>query len=151
MPETSLEAAADVARLGGIWHSDGSRHRSGQHVTEGAPRRPMLFVQPQQGRPTLRLAYLFSGASREASIAQHLKGMCEEVGIGLDVEEIDIHVGGSAHDLLDGEKQKSSWGALMRGSTTSRSCRWHAARGRELTGPIVLVHLRSEIVNIHGA
>ena len=63
-------------------------------------------MQPQEGRPTLRIAYLFSGVQRTSSIAQHLKGIGEKAGIGFDVEEIDIHVGGASHDLSDKEKQE---------------------------------------------
>ena len=42
----------------------------------------------------LNVCYLFSGVSRKASIAQHLSQMCTAEGIGLVVEEIDIHIGG---------------------------------------------------------
>ena len=27
--------------------------------------------------------------------------MCKAEGIGLEIEEVDIHIGGKAHDLLD--------------------------------------------------
>ena len=84
-------------------------------MTEGASRRPTLLVRPHEGRPTLRIAYLFSGVQRNTSIAQHLKGMCEKAGIGLDVEEIDIQVGGAAHDLLDKEKQEELMGRIEAG------------------------------------
>ncbi len=44
------------------------------------------------------MAYLFSGSQRKASIAKLLQKLCEEAGLGFEVEEIDILVGGSEHN-----------------------------------------------------
>ena len=54
-----------------------------------------------EGFPTIRVAYLFSGKERRASIAEELRRLCLASGLGLQFEQLDIHVGGDAHDLLD--------------------------------------------------
>ena len=55
---------------------------------------PTVHLPPQNGKETLKVAYFFSGIRRKASIAQSLKKMCAEAGIGLEFYEIDILVGG---------------------------------------------------------
>ena len=47
------------------------------------------------------MAYFFSGTKRRASIAESLRTRCEAAGVQLVIEEIDILVGGAAHNLLD--------------------------------------------------
>ena len=106
-PEVALEAAAQAAVHRGVWQTDGSRHTVGQQVTEENARQSPLLVAPREGRSTLRVAYLFSGVRRKASIAQELKILCEEAGIGLEVTEVDILIGGSEHDLLDRQAQEA--------------------------------------------
>ena len=99
-PEVALEAAAEAAIHLGAWQTDGSRHTVGQRMT-GDPKQSPLLLEPREGRTTLRVCYLFSGVQRKASIAQELKKLCEAEGIGLLINEVDILVGGSDHDLLD--------------------------------------------------
>ena len=53
-----------------------------------------------EGMPTYRVAYFFSGAHRKGSVAHHLLALCVCSRHGLDFHEVDIMVGGSAHDLL---------------------------------------------------
>ena len=60
-----------------------------------------MLVQPKGDKPTLRVAYFFSGVTRKASIADELGKLCERDGFGLQVFEVDVLVGGSEHDLLD--------------------------------------------------
>ena len=68
--------------------------------------RGAITVKPsRENGSTLRVAYLFSGISRKSSIASELKKLCEQSGLGLIVDEIDIYNGGSSHDLLDPEVQ----------------------------------------------
>ena len=69
-------------------------------------------VEPKEGKPVLRMAYFFSGVKRKASIAEHLRKMCEKSGFGLTVFEIDVLVGGSEHNLLDREAQ-NTWLARL--------------------------------------
>ena len=49
---------------------------------------------------------MFSGVKRKASIAQYLLELCKHEGVGLQVDEIDIHVGGASHDLLSRDAQE---------------------------------------------
>ena len=63
----------------------------------------LVSVPPRDGGPTMRVAYLFSGRHRKASIAEELKLLCKNSGFGLHFEEVDIMVGGGEHDLLDSE------------------------------------------------
>ena len=62
-------------------------------------------VAPRDGAHTIRVAYLFSGKARRASIAEELRRLCEKSGMGLSFEQIDIYVGGASHNLLDKERQ----------------------------------------------
>ena len=76
-------------------------------------------MRPQrEGGKTIRLAYLFSGLSRRASIASELKLLCEKSGIGLEVDEIVIYNGGSSHDLLNPVIQVESSSRSRTASTT---------------------------------
>ena len=59
-------------------------------LAQGDP--SVLLVAPD-GRPTLRVAYFFSGAQRKASLAEALKKLCSASQFGLRFEEIDIMVG----------------------------------------------------------
>ena len=74
-------------------------------VNVGSATPGMVSVAPRDGRSTMRVAYLFSGRHRRASIAEELKALCEHSGSGLEFEELDILIGGSAHNLLDAERQ----------------------------------------------
>ena len=42
---------------------------------------------------------------RKASVGEHLKRLCRKEGLGLVVHGVDVLVGGSEHDLLDGPGQ----------------------------------------------
>ena len=64
----------------------------------------------------MRVAYLFSGRHRRASIAEELKALCISSGFGLAFEELHILIGGEEHDLLDSEKQSQLLGRLEEGA-----------------------------------
>ena len=104
-PELPYAAVSNPAMKDGVWMSDGSRH-----VLDGQLKRPSqsgftVTAEAQKGFPTLRVAYFFSGIARKASIGNALKSLCEKEGYGLELEEVDILVGGSEHDLLSKEAQ----------------------------------------------
>ena len=77
--------------------------------------KPTLRLAPGKGGKTLRVLYLFSGVSRRASIAESLKALCKEDGMGLEVHDVDIHVGGTAHDLLDVSVQEEYIAQILAG------------------------------------
>ena len=106
---------SEAAKVGGSWQPDGSRHALKQRLTVVDPTDPTLRVPPREGRRSLRVLYLFSGVSRKASIAQSLKTLCEADGNGLDFFEVDILVGGSAHDLLSKDVQESYIARILEG------------------------------------
>ena len=58
-------------------------------------------------KPTLRVAYFFSGIQRKSSLAQSLKRLLEPDGFGLIVYEVDILVH-AKHNLID-EATQESW------------------------------------------
>ena len=95
----------NTALVDGVWQSDGSQHASVGQVKPGDSKRPALTVAARNGQTTLKVAYFFSGIRRKASIAEALKTLCENSGLGLEFTEIDILVGGAAHDLFDKQKQ----------------------------------------------
>ena len=80
-------------------------HSRPARTSAGSGEPGVVTSDPRDGRPTMRVCYLFSGRHRRASIAEELRRLCERSGSGLRMEEIDIMIGGSAHDLLDAEKQ----------------------------------------------
>ena len=104
-PEDAVADAVNSALVGGIWQSDSSQHTANASRSNLETSRFTVRAAPRDGKPTLRVAYFFSGIERKASIGNQLKQRCEAAGFGLDFEEIDIHVGGSAHDLLDRDRQ----------------------------------------------
>ena len=106
---------ADAAKVAGVWQSDGSQHTSKRQVKAGDPYVPNVRVSPREGRRTLKVLYLFSGVERRASIADHLKRLCCADGTGLDFYDVDIHVGGSSHDLLDGDVQEDYIARILAG------------------------------------
>ena len=93
----------DAAKIGGVWQTDGSQHKQTRRVNAGDSREPTVHVPPRDGRRSLRVLHLFSGVERRASIAHFLQILCKKEGVGLDFFDVDIHVGGSALDLLDDE------------------------------------------------
>ena len=123
------------------WRSD-SAQDVGPIVTEEGRSKGILRFPPRDGGPTLRVAYLFSGVSRKASIASELKHLCMQSGTGLNVEEIDIYNGGSAMDLLDANIQSELEARIKDAqfdvviisppcSTWSRACQLQAASRRQ--------------------
>ena len=100
-----LTEFVNTAMVNGVWQSDGSQHASVGQVKPGDSSRPTLTVAARSGMTTLKVAYFFSGIRRKASIAEALKKLAEDSGIGLEFTEIDILVGGAAHDLFDKKKQ----------------------------------------------
>ena len=95
----------NTALVDGVWQSDGSQHASKDQMMPDLGTRPSVRVAPRKGMRTLKVAYFFSGLHRKASIADHLRTMCRKSGFGLDFWEIDILVGGKAHDLMAKEAQ----------------------------------------------
>ena len=83
------------------WRPDTDQTVAQRVTEEGGP----TVVPPRDGAGTIRVAYLFSGKARRASIAEELKLLCERSGRGLLFEQIDIYNGGTAHDLLDKDRQ----------------------------------------------
>lgn len=101
---------------------------------------PTLTVAAQSGKTTLKVAYLFSGIRRKASIAEALKKLCEDSGIALEFTEIDILAGGAAHDLFDKKKQDDFLQAVEGGEyhmcILSPSCgSWSRANWANKAGP----------------
>ena len=68
-----------------------------------------LLVQAVNSKPTLKVAYFFSGVKHKASIGNALKLLCEKAGFGLATHEVDSLVGGDQHDLTD----QDSWMARI--------------------------------------
>ena len=107
------ELGEDAARVAGVWQTDTSQHTQQRQVKAGDCRTPTLRVAPQEGRTCLRVLYLFSGVSRRASIAESLKKLCLKEGVGMDFFDVDIHVGGSSHNLLDSEVQEDYMSRIL--------------------------------------
>ena len=101
MPRPPSCATAKFAIWQASWSDDPGLYEGGT-----------ILVQPRQGSPTLKVAYFFSGVHRRASIGDHLQKLCEAAGFGLVMFEIDVLVGGKAHDLLDRHSQ-DQWLALV--------------------------------------
>ena len=104
--EANLRDDEEAAKVAGVWQTDSSQHTHQRRVTGRSSGEPTLRLLPQEGRRSLRVLYLFSGVSRRASIAESLKDLCTKDGFGLEFHDVDIHVGGSAHDLLDKDIQE---------------------------------------------
>jgi hypothetical protein len=102
------------ALLNGVWQSDGSRHCLGDRLKSVDVSQGTVTLEAPNGRPTLRVAYFFSGVKRKASIAGFLKAMCVDAKVGLTMHEIDILVGGDEHDLMDKTAQEE-WLHEVRG------------------------------------
>ena len=139
-PEAAWEAAADSAMVNGVWMSDSSRHGIDRKVNEGDDEGLQASATPREGRPTLRMAYLFSGPQRKSSIAQHLKTMCKRSGFGLDCDEIDILIKGKEHDLFDKDAQEQIMSRIAAGDydiiILSPPCAtWSRARWSNGDGP----------------
>ena len=98
-----------AAFAGGVWQTDSSQMHAASLRHVKVPARPSLAGggAGPDGRRTFRVCYLFSGVQRRASIAESLKKLCDAANVNLIVEEVDILVGGAAHNLLDSEAQES--------------------------------------------
>ena len=84
-----------------------SRHTVSGQMNEEARSDGKLLVPPRDGKPTLTVAYFFSGIQRKASVANCLARLCRDSGFGLAFHEVDILVGGGKHDLMNLEAQQS--------------------------------------------
>ena len=113
--EMQATLGADAAKIGGVWQTDSSQHTQKRQVTAGDPNRPTVRLAPQEGRRSIRVLYLFSGVERRASIAECLQELCVKSGLGMDFYDVDIHVGGSAHDLLDESVQEQYLAKILDG------------------------------------
>ena len=89
----------------GVWQTDASHHARNKQVDPEELDGGTTVVQAKPGQRTLRMAYFFSGVKRKCSVGEHLKTLCEKQGLGLQIFEVDVLVGGSEHDLLDGPTQ----------------------------------------------
>ena len=49
-----------------------------------------IHVVAPEGRPTLRVAYFFSGISRKCSVGECLRALCIAGNFGLELHEVDI-------------------------------------------------------------
>ena len=83
------------------WRPDTDQSVSALVHAEGG----VATVPARDGAATIRVAYLFSGKSKRASIAEELRTLCQRSGMGLHFEQLDIHVGGASHDFLDADRQ----------------------------------------------
>lgn len=138
--DQALEEAGNAAKVGGVWQSDSSRHGVERRMTGESSGGVRTAATPRDGHPTLRMAYLFSGPQRKSSIAQHLQKLCEAAGFGLEVDEIDILVGGSEHDLLSSDAQEAIMARISAGDydivILSPPCStWSRARFSDKPGP----------------
>ena len=114
-PQVDLpEDGTANALLDGVWQSDSSRHCLGDRLKGVDVSQGTVTLEAPNGRPTLRVAYFFSGVKRKASIAGFLKTMCVDAKVGLIMHEIDILVGGDEHDLMDKTAQEE-WLNRVRG------------------------------------
>ena len=82
-------------------------------MNRGDPREPTVRIPPREGRKSIDVLYFF--VERRASIADFLMALCEKKGVGMNVFDVDIHVGGSAHDLLDGENLEDGIARIFAG------------------------------------
>ena len=106
----------DAAKIGGVWQTDGSQHTQKRPVNVGDPREPTVRIPPQVGRRSINVLYLFSGVDRRASTADFLMALCQKEGVGMKFFDVDIHVGGSTHDLLDDENQEEYLARMLAGN-----------------------------------
>ena len=83
------------------WRPDTDQTVSAPVNAEGG----VITVPARDGSATIRVAHLFSGKSRRASVAEELRALCLKTGMGLHFEQLDIHVGGASHELLDADRQ----------------------------------------------
>ena len=113
--DMQAKLGADAAKVAGVWQTDSSQHTGSQQMTAEGSHKPTVYVPPLEGQRTLRVLYLFSGVARRASIAEHLKGLCSKDGMGLAFFDVDIHVGGSAHNLLDDQVQEDYMSRILEG------------------------------------
>ena len=99
-----------------------------------------LIDQAVSGKPTLKVAFFFSGVKRKASIGNALKLLCEKAGFCLVMHEVDILVGGDRHDLTD-KPMQDSWivrveeGDLDCGIYSPPCGSWSQADWADDTGP----------------
>ena len=96
----------DAAKIGGVWQTDGSRHKQKRQLNGGDPREPTVRIPPRECRRSINVLFLCSGVERRASIADFLMALCGKEGVGMSSFNVDINVGGAAHDQLDGESQE---------------------------------------------
>ena len=114
-----LQAEANNALVDGVWQTDSSQHTldgrlKGRDFAHGAVR-----IEARNGKPTLRVAYFFSGIERKASIADRLSSLCSAKGFGLEFHEVDTLVGGENHDLTKTEIQDEWIDRVENGDSTS--------------------------------
>ena len=93
------------------WRQDNDQSVSALVNAEGG----VITVPARDGAATIRVAYLFSGKSRRASIAEELRTLCQRSGLGLHFEQLDINVGGASHDLLDTGRQAELEARIVEG------------------------------------
>ena len=87
--------------------------QGGSRITGSDGKIVEIVVEAPEGRPTLHVAYFFSGASRKSSVGEELRTLAKAKNVGLVVHEVDILNGGAAHDLIDNDAQ-ARWEARIR-------------------------------------
>ena len=93
------------------WRPDTDQSVSALVNAEGG----VITVPVRDGAATIRVVYLFLGKSRRASIAEELRTLCQRSGMGLHFEQLDVHVGGASHDLLDADRQAELEARIVEG------------------------------------
>ena len=94
----------------------------------------LLLFQAVNGKPTLKVAFLFfSGVKRKASIDHAAHLLCEKAGFGLAMHEVDILVGGDQHDLMT-KSMQASW--MARVEAGEFDCGIYSPPCGSWTGPI---------------
>ena len=104
--QTRVRSAAERPAEANVWQPDTSQQSAtgGSLVKADDGGVVEIHVVPPEGRPTLRIAYFFSGKSRRSSVGEELKKLCTANSVGLIVHEVDILNGGADHDLLSKPK-----------------------------------------------
>lgn len=81
-------------------------------VTEPCLVEPSVLLEAPEGRPTLRVAYAFSGKKRKASVAEYHLRFCEVSRLGLVVWEVYILTDSVAADFKNDETQDNCIGMI---------------------------------------
>ena len=109
------QPGANHAMVDGVWQTDGSSHTLDGSLSKRDVSKGTAVLAAKEGRPTLRVAYFFSGVERKSSISNYLREYCQKEGIGLEMHEVDTLVGGENHNLKKKEVQDEWIDRIERG------------------------------------